>query len=71
MFLIKAKLSFFTGCPKSALRGGKTKYFPKIPSEMTTSKFKCYLKIISTRDCKKTLLNKAFFCTECYPQCIL
>ena len=27
IFLIKAKKIFCTGCPKSAVRGGKTKFF--------------------------------------------
>ena len=32
--MIKAKLFVYIGCPKSALRGGKTKDFPNIPSEL-------------------------------------
>ena len=57
---IKAKLLFYTVCPKSAVRGGKNKYFQKILSEMN-SIHPFYPILIPKTPCDIFIFNH-FFC---------
>ena len=43
IFLTKEKKIFYTGCPKSAVRGGKTKFLKFDPFEKTRSGLKDYI----------------------------